>query len=104
MTVPRLSEIAPVTGPIDWLAEVQADLNRMNRINPDKREEQLAEQPHGVPAITSPCEGCRHRTRCKSEHMACRSLELCNNTGRLSPYAPRQPSREIWDRMFGDAA
>jgi hypothetical protein len=36
--------------------------------------------------------------------MACRSLELCNNTGRVSPYAPRQPPPEIWAQIFGEEA
>jgi hypothetical protein len=47
-----------------------------------------------------PCDGCRHADRCH-EGLACRALELWVQTGRLSAYAPRQPDRRIYERLYG---
>jgi hypothetical protein len=46
-----------------------------------------------------PCEGCRHFERCNSQELACAALELFRNAERLSPIAPRQPSKVIFERM-----
>jgi hypothetical protein len=47
-----------------------------------------------------PCEHCHQRERC-SVGLACVSLELFVNTGRFSAAAPRQPRRDIFERLFG---
>ena len=53
-----------------------------------------------APAPISPCDdGCRHRDRCRTESLACVSLELFETAGRFSPYAPRQPSSAIYQRI-----
>lgn len=46
-----------------------------------------------------PCAGCRHVDQCR-EGLACRSLELFVEVGRFSEYAPRQPSRAIYKKLF----
>jgi hypothetical protein len=50
-----------------------------------------------------PCEGCPHADRCR-EGLACRALELFINVGRFSAYAPRQPSRPIYQKLYPEAA
>lgn len=47
-----------------------------------------------------PCSGCRRAEECKHGR-ACTALELWVNTGRYSEVAPRQPSREIYAKLFG---
>jgi hypothetical protein len=49
--------------------------------------------------VASPCEGCRHHDRCKAQSLACASLELFENAGRFSAYAPRQPTAAIFQRI-----
>jgi hypothetical protein len=97
------SETAAIRQPIDWGAELEADLKRMQRIDPENRERQLAAQPSGVPVITSPCEGCRHQPRCRAQKLACEAFRLHVNAGRCSPVAPRQPSAAIFAALFGEA-
>jgi hypothetical protein len=53
--------------------------------------------------VAGPCEGCRHADRCR-ERLACRALELFVNSGRASEFAPRQPSRAIYQRLYPEAA
>jgi hypothetical protein len=49
-----------------------------------------------------PCENCHNRERC-SAGFACVSLELFVNTGRFSAAAPRQPCRDIFERLYRGA-
>lgn len=46
-----------------------------------------------------PCDSCQHLQRCSGSDLACASLELYRNAGRVSAVAPRQPSRVIFERM-----
>jgi hypothetical protein len=47
----------------------------------------------------SPCEGCPHAVRCR-DGLACAALQLFVQTGRISEIAPRQPTRQIYERLF----
>jgi hypothetical protein len=62
-------------------------------------------QRFGIQSAPSvgPCDGCRHADRC-SDGLACVALELFANTGRFSASAPRQPSRDIFKRLYPEAA
>jgi hypothetical protein len=48
--------------------------------------------------VAGPCPGCRHLSRCTTEQLACRALEIFHEFGRPS-IAPRHPSAEIFVRM-----
>jgi hypothetical protein len=51
-------------------------------------------------ADETPCnESCRHFARCQAEGLGCAALELFENTGRLSAYAPRQPTAAIYQTI-----
>jgi hypothetical protein len=39
--------------------------------------------------------------RCAGQQLACVSLEVFENQRRHSAAAPRQPSREVWLRLYG---
>jgi hypothetical protein len=54
-------------------------------------------------ASRPPCDDCRHLKRCCSEPIACESAALFLTTGRFSALAPRQPSREIFERIHAPA-
>ncbi len=54
-------------------------------------------------APSDPCAGCRHAERC-AQGLACRALELFVNVGRVSEFAPRQPSRDLYLRLYPEAA
>jgi hypothetical protein len=55
-------------------------------------------------APPGPCEGgCAHRDRC-AQGLACAALQLFVDTGRFSAYAPRQPSRDLYMRLYPEAA
>jgi hypothetical protein len=46
-----------------------------------------------------PCDTCRHFDRCSAEPIACEAAAFFLRTGRNSPFAPRQPSSEIFERI-----
>jgi hypothetical protein len=46
------------------------------------------------------CDGCLHAERC-AQGLACAALQLFVSTGRISAAAPRQPSRQIFEKLFG---
>jgi hypothetical protein len=50
-------------------------------------------------APPGPCAGCRHADRCR-EGLACEALRLFVQTGRVSAYAPRQPRRDLFLRLY----
>jgi hypothetical protein len=49
----------------------------------------------------SPCDLCPHRARCRDEQLACEQLEVFTEFGgRRWRQVPREPSREIYGRIF----
>jgi hypothetical protein len=63
-----------------------------------------AARPRGhknPPGPLSPCESCRHSSRCKTESLGCEALvlfmRLAASPARLQ-YAPRVPSRAAFER------
>jgi hypothetical protein len=64
----------------------------------DAFRQEMARQEAGTKI--GPCEGCPKADECR-HGLACIALELFVNKGRYSAVAPRQPSREIYARLFG---
>jgi hypothetical protein len=60
--------------------------------------------PSLAPPSPSPCPGCRHLARCEAERLACQARAIFENQDRYSAVAPRQPTREAWDALYGDDA
>jgi hypothetical protein len=50
----------------------------------------------------SPCADCVKSDRCAGQQLACAALEIFENQRRFSAAAPRQPSREIYQRLYGE--
>jgi len=46
-----------------------------------------------------PCENCYHRERCRTG-LACTRLQPFVNTVRFRAAAPRQPSRDLFEKLF----
>jgi hypothetical protein len=46
-----------------------------------------------------PCAGCPHLERCR-QGLACTAMQLFVDTGRFSALAPRQPRRDIFERLY----
>src|ERR1700689_2529396 len=62
----------------------------------------VAKEPPATSSRPKPCDDCRHKARCAREQIGCHALVLFMH--HASPtrwgYAPRQPSRELFEQAM----
>ena len=49
---------------------------------------------------TTPCDGCRHRSRCCSEELACLDFQAWVNNGTIRQPRFRDPTHKIYRLVF----